>query len=106
MQAALDRVAQLSTPTGQNLEIGIGEIPGVKTFAANSRTPRRTRPCWSLPLRPLRRAGITPNAVGWASVEANNPLKSMMTNILTGQMTVDQAAKDADTKINAVINGQ
>ena len=48
---------------------------------------------------------FTPNAKGWAAVEANNPIKSMMTAILTGQKTLDQAAKDADAAINGVING-
>jgi maltose-binding protein MalE len=43
--------------------------------------------------------------VGWAAVESNNPIKAMMTQILTGQATVDAAAKAADQKIDAVING-
>jgi len=30
----------------------------------------------------------------------------MMTAILTGQKTVDQAAKDADTAMNGVINNK
>jgi N,N'-diacetylchitobiose transport system substrate-binding protein len=50
-------------------------------------------------------SGFTPNAKGWAAVEANNPIKAMLTAILNGT-SVDEAAKAADLKINAVINGQ
>ncbi len=105
MQAALDWVAQLSTPTGQNLEIGIGEIPSLKTYAANiADTPANA----TLKIQAAEAAaasGFTPNAKGWAAVEANNPIKAMLTSILTKQASVADAAKAADTKINAVING-
>lgn len=106
MQAALDWVAQLSTPTGQNLEIGLGEIPSLKAYAANiADTPANA----TLKIQAAEAAaasGFTPNAKGWAAVEANNPLKAMLTSILTKQATVDAAAKAADTKVSAVINGQ
>jgi N,N'-diacetylchitobiose transport system substrate-binding protein len=103
--AALDFVAQLSQPQAENNMIGDGWIPNLKQFAANiPDTPANA----TLKVQASEAAagsGFTPNAVGWAAVEANNPIKAMMTAILTGQMTVDQAAKDADSKINAVING-
>jgi len=105
MQAALDWVAQLSTPTGQNLEIGISEIPGVKTFAANIPKTPANATLLVAASEAAAASGFTPNAVGWAAVEANNPIKAMMTQILTGQATVDAAAKAADTQIDAVING-
>jgi N,N'-diacetylchitobiose transport system substrate-binding protein len=39
---------------------------------------------------------ITPNDPTWASVEAQpNPLKDMLTKILSGKASVDQAAKEA-----------
>jgi N,N'-diacetylchitobiose transport system substrate-binding protein len=103
--AALDWVAQLSTPTGQNLEIGIGEIPGVKNFAANIPDTPTNAVLKIQAAEAAAASGFTPNAPGWAAVEANNPLKAMMTEILTGQKSVDDAAKEADGKINAVING-
>ena len=105
LPAALDFVAQLSQPQAENNMIGEGWIPNLKQFAANiPDTPANA----TLKIQAQEAAagsGFTPNAVGWAAVEANNPIKAMLTAILTGQMTVDQAAKDADTKINAVING-
>ncbi len=103
--AAIDWVAQLSAPAGQNLMIGEGWIPSLKQYAANiPDTPANV----TLKIQAAEAAagsGFTPNATGWAAVEANNPIKAMLTSILTGQASVDAAAKAADVKINAVING-
>ena len=103
--AAEDFVAELSTPAGQNAMIGDGWIPSLKQFAANiPDTPANV----TLKIQASEAAsgsGFTPNATGWAAVEANNPIKAMMTAILTGQKTLDQAAKDADAAMNGVING-
>ncbi len=103
--AAEDFVAELSTPAGQNAMIGDGWIPSLKQFAANiPDTPANA----TLKIQAAEAAaasGFTPNATGWAAVEANNPIKAMMTAILSGQKTLDQAAKDADAAINGVING-
>jgi N,N'-diacetylchitobiose transport system substrate-binding protein len=102
--AAIDWVAQLSAPAGQNLMVGEGWIPSLKQYAANiPDTPANV----TLKIQAAEAAagsGFTPNATGWAAVEANNPIKAMLTAILTGA-TVDAAAKAADVKINAVING-
>jgi N,N'-diacetylchitobiose transport system substrate-binding protein len=104
--AAEDFIAELSTPAGQNAEIGDGWIPSLKLYAAN--IPNNgTTAAKTLAIQASEAAagsGFTPNATGWAAVEANNPIKSMMTAILTNQKSVDQAAKDADTAINGVIN--
>ncbi len=103
-QAAIDWVAQLSQPAGQNLMIGEGWIPSLKQYAANiADTPANV----TLKIQAAEAAagsGFTPNAKGWAAVEANNPIKAMLTAILNGT-SVDEAAKAADQKINAVING-
>lgn len=102
--AAEDFVAELSTPAGQNAMIGDGWIPSLKQFAANiPDTPANV----TLKIQASEAAagsGFTPNAKSWAAVEANNPIKTMLTAVLTGQKTVDQAAKDADAAINGVIN--
>ena len=106
LQAAIDWVAQLSSPAGQNQMVGEGWIPSLKQYAANiPDTPANV----TLKIQAMEAAagsGFTPNATGWASVEANNPIKAMLTAILTGQKSLDQAAKDADAAINGVINGQ
>jgi N,N'-diacetylchitobiose transport system substrate-binding protein len=46
----------------------------------------------------------TPAVPQWATVEnGQNPLKDMMTNVLTGTKTTDQAAKDADTALTQIL---
>jgi len=49
---------------------------------------------------------VTPATPKWAAVESGqNPLKDMLTAVLTGQKTVDQAAADANAKINQALSG-
>jgi N,N'-diacetylchitobiose transport system substrate-binding protein len=106
VQAAVDFIAELSTPQGQNMMIGESWIPSLKLYAANIPT-LPTAANKALRVQASEAAAgsnFTPNAKGWAAVEANNPLKAMLTAVLTGT-PIDQAAKDANTKINAVING-
>lgn len=46
----------------------------------------------------------TPAVPQWASIESGqNPLKDMMTNVLTGTKTTDQAAKDADAALTKTL---
>jgi N,N'-diacetylchitobiose transport system substrate-binding protein len=46
----------------------------------------------------------TPAVPQWATVEnGQNPLKDMMTNVLTGAKSTDQAAKDADAALNKIL---
>lgn len=47
---------------------------------------------------------VTPVTPNWAAVEAgNNPLKTMLTDILSGTKTTDQAASDANTALNKIL---
>jgi N,N'-diacetylchitobiose transport system substrate-binding protein len=106
-QAALDWVAQISAPIGQHTMIGEGWIPSLKSFASNI-PDTGTFADAILKIQSAEAAAgsaCTPNATGWAAVEANNPIKAMLTSILTNQATVADAATAADVKINAVING-
>jgi N,N'-diacetylchitobiose transport system substrate-binding protein len=106
VQAAVDFIAQLSTPAGQNMMIGESWIPSLKLYAANipSLGTASNKALQVQASEAAAGSNFTPNAKGWAAVEANNPLKAMLTAVLTGT-PIDQAAKDANTKINAVING-
>jgi N,N'-diacetylchitobiose transport system substrate-binding protein len=46
----------------------------------------------------------TPAVPQWATVEnGQNPLKDMMTDVLTGTKTTDQAAKDADAALTKIL---
>ena len=48
---------------------------------------------------------VTPQDPRWASVEAGaNPLKDMLTKVLTGQASIEDAAKAANAEIEARMN--
>jgi N,N'-diacetylchitobiose transport system substrate-binding protein len=101
---AIEWLKQLTTDQGQQLLIGNGWIPSLKSAAANiPDTPENA----ILKIQAGEAAagsGFTPNDPRWAGVEANNPIKAMMTKILTGQASIADAAKEADQKIDAVLN--
>jgi N,N'-diacetylchitobiose transport system substrate-binding protein len=47
---------------------------------------------------------VTPITPSWAAVEAgNNPLKTMLTAVLSGTKSTSQAAQDADTALNKIL---
>jgi N,N'-diacetylchitobiose transport system substrate-binding protein len=48
---------------------------------------------------------FVPTAKNWASVESANVLRNMLTQILTGKLTVKQAAASASDNITSVLNG-
>jgi len=105
IQAAVDFVSELTSPAGQNAMIGEGWIPSTKLFASNIPDTGSNHPLIVQATEAAAGSGFTPNAKGWAAVEANNPLKSMMTAILNNPANLDSEAKKADAAMNAVING-
>lgn len=50
------------------------------------------------------RGWVTPLAPGWTSVEKSNVLPEMLERIATGKASVADAAREADRRIDAVIN--
>ncbi len=65
-----------------------GQDPKLKPFADAAKTS------W-----------FTPAAKNWVSVEKQNILQDMLTSILSGQQSTDQATKSADSKIDSLLNG-
>jgi N,N'-diacetylchitobiose transport system substrate-binding protein len=47
---------------------------------------------------------FVPTAKNWTNVESSNVLRTMLTNILTGKATVQQAAKSASDSITSILN--
>jgi N,N'-diacetylchitobiose transport system substrate-binding protein len=101
---ALDWIKQLTTDAGQQLLISNGWIPNLKSAAANIPDTADTKILKVQAAEAAAGSGFTPNDPRWAGVEANNPIKTMLTKILTGQSSIADAAKEADAKINAVLN--
>ena len=101
---ALDWVKQLTSDSGQQMLIANGWIPSLKSAAANIPDTKDTAILKVQAAEAAAGSGFTPNDPRWAGVEANNPIKAMLTKILTGQASIADAAKEADQKINAVLN--
>ena len=99
---ALDWVKEITSDNGQQLLIANGWIPSLKAAAAN--IPADATILKVQATEAAAGSGFTPNDPRWAGVEANNPIKAMLTKILTGQASIADAAKEADQKIDAVLN--
>ncbi len=101
---ALDWIKQLTSEQGQQMLIANGWIPSLKSAAANIPDTPENAILRVQAAEAAAGSGFTPNDPRWAGVEANNPIKAMMTKILTGQASIADAAKEADQKIDAVLN--
>ena len=101
---ALDWIKQLTSDQGQQMLIENGWIPSLKSAAANIPDTPANAILKVQAAEAAAGSGFTPNDPRWAGVEANNPIKAMMTKILTGQASIADAAKEADQKIDAVLN--
>ena len=101
---ALDWLKQLTTDEGQQILISNGWIPNLKSAAANIPSTPDTAILKIQATEAAAGSGFTPNDPRWAGVEANNPIKTMLTKILTDQSSIADAAKEADGKINAILN--
>jgi N,N'-diacetylchitobiose transport system substrate-binding protein len=102
--AALDWIKQLTSDSGQQMLIDNGWIPSLKAAAANIPDTPATAILKVQATEAAAGSGFTPNDPRWAGVEANNPIKAMLTKVLTGQASIADAAKEADQKIDAVLN--
>ena len=99
---ALDWIKQLTSDNGQKMLIDNGWIPSLKSAAAN--IPDTAAILKVQASEAAAGSGFTPNDPRWAGVEANNPIKAMLTKVLTGQASIADAAKEADQKIDAILN--
>ncbi|MEU8762404.1 extracellular solute-binding protein [Streptomyces sp. NPDC048659] len=84
-QEALIKANTLPNNTAQLADVAAGGINGPAAQAA-------------------ARGWVTPLAPGWTSVEKSNVLPEMLERIATGKASVADAAKEADRRIDEVIN--
>lgn len=101
---AIEYLKQLTSDSGQQLLISNGWIPSLKSAAASIPDKPETAILKVQAAEAAAGSGFTPNDPRWAGVEANNPIKAMLTKILTGQASIADAAKAADQAIEAVMN--
>jgi N,N'-diacetylchitobiose transport system substrate-binding protein len=100
---AYDWVKLMAGDTYQKLMVAAGNVPNTKAL---STTGTADNP--NLKVEAAAAAAgsnVTPNDPRWASVEAGaNPLKDMLTQVLTGKASIADAAKAADQVINDRLN--
>jgi N,N'-diacetylchitobiose transport system substrate-binding protein len=71
----------------------IGNIPNTTSLLGNSVGERAAKRSW-----------FVPTAKNWVNVENGNILRNMLSQILTGKLTVKQAAQSASDNITSVLN--
>ena len=71
----------------------IGNIPNTTSLLGNTVTERAAKRSW-----------FVPTAKNWVNVETGNILRNMLSQILTGKLTVRQAAQSASDNITSVLN--
>ena len=84
--------AYTSTPSMTALR-GIGNIPNTTSLLGSSVTRRRQQQSW-----------FVPTAKNWVNVENGNILRNMLAQILTGKLSIKQAAQSASDNITSVLN--
>ena len=72
---------------------GIGNIPNTTSLLGNSIAERAALRSW-----------FVPTAKNWVNVETGNILRNMLAQILTGKLTIKQAAASASDNITSVLN--
>jgi N,N'-diacetylchitobiose transport system substrate-binding protein len=100
---AVDWVKLLTGEKYQKLMIAAGNVPNSKSLASTATSENANLAVAA----GAAAAGsfVTPQDPRWAAVESGaNPLKDMLTKILSGQASIPDAAKAADTEIEARMN--
>jgi N,N'-diacetylchitobiose transport system substrate-binding protein len=100
---ALDWVKLLTSEKYQKLMIAAGNVPNSKTLAKDATSENANLAVAA----GAAAAGsfVTPQDPRWAAVEGGaNPLKDMLTKVITGQASIADAAKAANAEIEARMN--
>ena len=82
------------------------DTPTEKVFQAKGNIPNATNLLGtSVNERAAQRSWFVPTAKHWVDVENGNILRNMLAQILTGKLTIQQAARSASDNIASVLNG-
>jgi N,N'-diacetylchitobiose transport system substrate-binding protein len=90
---AVDWIKTYTSNASMTALRGIGNIPNTTSLLGNSVTERAARRSW-----------FVPTAKNWVNVENGNILRNMLAQILTGKLTIKQAATNASDNITSVLN--
>ncbi len=104
--------SDLAVPVGANKALAVDWIKDFtdtateKALQAKGNIPNATNLLGdSVNERAAARSWFIPSSKNWVNVENGNILRSMLTQILTGKLTVKQAATFASQNITSVLNG-
>jgi N,N'-diacetylchitobiose transport system substrate-binding protein len=90
---AADWIATYTSNASMQALRGIGNIPNTTSLLGNSINERAARRSW-----------FVPTAKNWVNVENGNILRNMLAQILTGRLSIKQAAQSASDNITSVLN--
>ena len=90
---AVQWIADYTNTTSEKALSALGNIPNATNLLTNSVNDRAASRSW-----------FVPQAVNWVEVENANVLPTMLRAILSGQLTVKQAATVASEQISATLN--
>ena len=91
---AADWIKDFTSTTSEKALQAKGNIPNATNLLSNSINERAAARSW-----------FVPTAKHWVDVENGNILRNMLAQILTGKLTIKQAASSASDNIASVLNG-
>ena len=91
---AADWIKDFTSTTSEKALQAKGNIPNATNLLGNNINERAASRSW-----------FVPTAKHWVDVENGNILRNMLTQILTGKLTIKQAASSASDNIASVLNG-
>ncbi len=90
---AVDWIKAYTSTSSMTALRGIGNIPNTTSLLGTSVNEKAAAQSW-----------FVPTAKNWVNVENGNILRNMLSQILTGKLTIKQAAQSADDNIASVLN--
>ena len=91
---AADWIKDFTSTTSEKALQAKGNIPNATNLLSDSINEKAAARSW-----------FVPTAKHWVDVENGNILRNMLTQILTGKLTIKQAASSAGDNIASVLNG-
>jgi N,N'-diacetylchitobiose transport system substrate-binding protein len=92
--AAVDWISAYTSNASMTAIRALGNIPNTTSLLGKTVGERAAAKSW-----------FVPTAKNWVNVENGNILRNMLAQILTGKLTVKQAAASASDNITSVLNG-
>ena len=91
---AVDWIKRFTSTASRRPSQAKGNIPNATNLLGNSVNERAAARSW-----------FVPTAKNWVNVENGNILRNMLAQILTGKLTIKQAAPSASDNITSILNG-